>query len=140
MAAGTICDVARSFSSMLALGLCRFVFMAAIASIGDVIVWMADPAGDVCLISVIQGKGVIAQVGGQPSRGCVADLAIDAKTSSVKLGFRVAGDTSGREFVKRLPRVTALARQCGMGPVQRKQGLVVERSHGLASLVARKTV
>ena len=123
---------------MATLGLRRFVLVTAITSIGHIVVRMADLAGDISAAAMIHGKGVIAQPSGQPGRGRVASRTVAAKTPFVEIGFGMAGDATGGQFFERLLRVAVLARQRSVGSIQRKDGLMIERSQGYTTIVAGK--
>ena len=96
MAPGAVRDVYQALLAVLTLGFLRLVFVTAAAGIGEVIVRMADLAGNAACAAVIQWKGVVAQARGQPAHGRMAGRAIVAKVPPVDVGLRMAGDAPNR--------------------------------------------
>ena len=135
MTMSTVRDIHEALLAVLALGLCLLVLVASVTGVGNIVVWMADIAGDIAGTAVIQGQGVIAQARRRPANRQVAGCAVGAKLSAVEYGFQVAGDAAGGQRVKRTLRVARFARQRSMGTFQRKDNVVIEICHGCASTV-----
>jgi hypothetical protein len=138
VALGTVCDLDKSLLAVSTPDLVRLMVVAAVTGIANIVGWMADQAGDVPLLAVVQRKSVIPKTRRQPALHSVAGRAVRAKLPEMDLRLLMARSAPTGERQKCLHPMTPAARDTRMRAIERQDGPMIKGLRQSSPIVTRQ--
>ena len=128
------------FFNMLGPGLGRLVGMASIAGVLSIAGNMADLAINFTLVTMVNGKRMLAELGRRPGQGCMAADTLLAKRAGMDFGLHMAAGAFTGCAGEDWGRMTGDALDIGVGALQRKNELMIEANHRVQPIVADRAL